>query len=44
MDKDCDDDYGDAEDNEGDLLDQIRRIYGADVREPFKNYLADFVR
>ena len=31
MDKDCNDDYGDGKDNDEDLLDQIRRIYYADV-------------
>ena len=31
MDKDCNDDYNDGKDNDEDLLDQIRRIYYADV-------------
>ena len=31
VDKDCNDDYNDGKDNDEDLLDQIRRIYGADV-------------
>ena len=31
MDKDCNDDYNDGKDNDEDLLDQIRRIYDADV-------------
>ena len=32
MDKDCDDDNGDREDNDEDLIDQICRIYDADVK------------
>ena len=31
MDKDCNGDYNDGKDNDEDLLDQIRRIYYADV-------------